>query len=143
MFSTFFFTFKKKKAAWLAWGKKLWFGLLFSLSFFLILNGSQVQAAATTPDVPDAPAAPNGSCVGWLCGPKNTIAAAFPGGTEIINTGFILMQALILAILVGIAAVTINKIASREDYAAPMATFFGTVLVLLTINFLGGYVVSN
>ncbi|MBE9035204.1 hypothetical protein [aff. Roholtiella sp. LEGE 12411] len=129
------FGFKKKKLTWFTWGKELRLGLLFTLSFFLILNGSQVQAAA--------PTAPGGGCTGWLCGPKNTIVAAFPGGAQIINTGFIMMQALIVAILVGIAAITINKIAAREDYGAPMATFFGTVLVLLVINFLAGYVVGN
>ncbi len=57
--------------------------------------------------------------------------------------GFLLMQGIILAILVGVGAVVINKIASREDYAAPMATFFGIVIVLLAINFLAGYVMGT
>lgn len=111
--------------------KDLRYGLLFTLSFFAGLDRGQVRAQAT--------GGTGGSCVGWLCGPKNSLTTAFPDGSTIINVGFVLMQGVVLAVLVGIAVVVINRIASREDYGAPMATFFGTVLILLAINFLGGY----
>ena len=79
---------KNKMFAQLKKWKDLRHGLLFTLSFFLITNGGQASAA----------------CVGWLCGPKQTLTTAFPTGSAVINTGFALMQGVIIAILVGMGA---------------------------------------
>ena len=117
---------KSKKFAWLKKRKDFQYGFLFTASYLWIVDAGRASA-----------------CAGWLCGPKDSLVAAFPDGSDIINMGFILMQGIILAILVGVGAVVINKIASREDYAAPMATFFGIVIVLLAINFLAGYVMGT
>lgn len=118
---------KSKKFSWLKKRKDFQYGFLFTLSYLWITNAEKAFAG----------------CVGWLCGPKQTLTDAFPGGSAVMNTGFALMQGVIIAILVGMGAVVINKIASREDYGAPMAAFFGTVLALLAINYLAGYVVGT
>lgn len=127
---------QSKKYTWLKRWKDIRFSLLFTITLLLI-SGRQAQA---NPPVVNGPTAPGGGCLGWLCGPKNTITRTFPGNTTVVDAGFVLMQAVILAILAGIAAITINKIASREDYGAPMAAFFGALLVLLVTNYLAGYV---
>lgn len=124
-----------KKWIWVRQWKDLRYGLLSGLTFFLILNGGQARAQAT--------GGTGSGCAGWLCGPKNALVTAFPDGQTLINTGFVLMQGIILAILIGIAALAINRIASREDYSAPLAIFFGSILILLLVNALGGYVFGD
>lgn len=128
MLATFSHLKKLKKQSSLKISKDWRYGLLSLISFVLILNGGRA----------DAQAAP--SCLGWLCGPKNSLTTAFPDGSAMVNVGFLMMQGIIVAILVGIGAILINRLANREDYGAPMATFFGTVLILLLINYLAGYV---
>lgn len=131
MLATFSRLKKFKKQSSLKISKDWRYGLLSLIGFVLILNGGRANAQA-------AP-----SCVGWLCGPKNSLANAFPDGSAMVNVGFLMMQGIVVAILVGIGAILINRIANREDYGAPMATFFGTVLILLLINYLAGYVFGS
>ncbi len=116
--------------------KDLRHGMLFTLSFFLIMNGGQVFAAA--------PGTGTGTgCVGWLCASKDAMTRAFPDGMGVINTGFVMMQGIVVAVIVGICVALFNKVANREDYGAPLATLFAVVLVLLITNYLTGYIVGS
>lgn len=127
---------KSKKMTWLPKWKDLRYGMLFTLSFFWMMNGGKVFAQA----VP-APTG-GGACAGWLCAAKNAMTTAFPDGTGVINTGFVMMQGIVVAVIVGICVALFNKVANREDYGAPLATLFAVVLVLLITNYLTGYIVG-
>lgn len=126
---------KSKMLTHLKKWKDLRYGLLFTLSFFWIMNGGRVFAQA-------APGTGTTGCVGWLCAAKAAMAAAFPDGTGVINTGFVMMQGIVVAVVIGICVALFNKVANREDYGAPLATLFAVVLVLLITNYLTGYIVG-
>ena len=129
---------KNKMFAQLKKWKDLRHGMLFTLSFFAIANGGQVFA-----NPPGTTAPPGGAgCVGWLCASKNAMTTAFPDGTGVINTGFVMMQGIVVAVVVGVCVALFNKVANREDYGAPLATLFAVVLVLLITNYLTGYIVG-
>ena len=126
---------KSKKSKWFKKWKDLRQSLLFSLSFFLVINGGEVLAAGAGTGT--------GSCAGWLCASKNAMTTAFPDGAGVINTGFVMMQGIVVAVIVGICVALFNKVANREDYGAPLATLFAVVLVLLITNYLTGYIVGS
>lgn len=125
---------KNKMLAQLKKWKDLRHGMLFTLSFFLITNGGKVFATGT---------GTTGTCSGWLCAAKNAMTTAFPDGTGVINTGFVMMQGIVVAVIVGICVALFNKVANREDYGAPLTTLFAVVLVLLITNYLTGYIVGT
>lgn len=125
---------KNKMIAQLKKWKDLRHGLLFTLSFFFT-NGGQVFATGTGTGT-------TGTCAGWLCAAKNAMTTAFPDGTGVIDTGFVMMQGIVVAVIVGICVALFNKVANREDYGAPLATLFAVVLVLLITNYLTGYIVG-
>ncbi len=127
---------KNKMLAQLKKWKDLRHGMLFTLSFFLITNGGQVFATGTGTGT-------TGTCTGWLCAAKNAMTTAFPDGTGVINTGFVMMQGIVVAVIVGICVALFNKVANREDYGAPLTTLFAVVLVLLITNYLTGYIVGT
>ena len=127
---------KNKMFAQLKKWKDLGHSMLFTLSFFLITNGGQVFAAGTGTGT-------TGTCVGWLCASKNAMTTAFPDGSGVINTGFVMMQGIVVAVVIGICVALFNKVASREDYGAPLTTLFAVVLVLLITNYLTGYIVGT
>ncbi len=127
---------KSKKMSWMPKWKDLRYGMLFTLSFFWMMNGGKVFAANT------APGTGTGTCTGWLCAAKNAMTTAFPDGTGVIDTGFVMMQGIVVAVIVGICVALFNKVANREDYGAPLATLFAVVLVLLITNYLTGYIVG-
>ena len=127
---------KNKMIAQLKKWKDLHYSMLFTLSFFLITNGGQVFATTTTPTTTP-------TCVGWLCASKNAMTTAFPDGTGVINTGFVMMQGIVVAVVIGICVALFNKVANREDYGAPLTTLFAVVLVLLITNYLTGYIVGT
>ena len=131
---------KNKMLAQLKKWKDLRHSMLFTLSFFLITNGGQVFATTTTPTT-TTPTTTN--CVGWLCASKNAMTTAFPDGSGVINTGFVMMQGIVVAVVIGICVALFNKVASREDYGAPLTTLFAVVLVLLITNYLTGYIVGT
>lgn len=127
---------KSKKMIWLPKWKDLRYGMLFTLSFFWMMNGGQVFAQV----VPGTGTGTGtGNCVGWLCAAKTAMTTAFPDGNGVINTGFVMMQGIVVAVIVGICVALFNKVANREDYGAPLATLFAVVLVLLITNYLTGY----
>lgn len=125
---------KSKRMSWMPKWKDLRYGMLFTLSFFWMMNGGKVFAAN--------PGAGAGNCVGWLCAAKTVMTTAFPDGTGVIDTGFVMMQGIVVAVIVGICVALFNKVANREDYGAPLATLFAVVLVLLITNYLTGYIVG-
>ncbi len=127
---------KNKVLAQLKKWKDLRHSMLFTLSFFLITNGGQVFATGTGTGTTSA-------CTGWLCAAKNAMTTAFPDGTGVINTGFVMMQGIVVAVIVGICVALFNKVANREDYGAPLTTLFAVVLVLLITNYLTGYIVGT
>ena len=127
---------KNKMFAQLKKWKDLRHSMLFTLSFFLITNGGQVFATGTGTGT-------TGTCAGWLCAAKNAMTTAFPDGTGVINTGFVMMQGIVVAVIVGICVALFNKVANREDYGAPLTTLFAVVLVLLITNYLTGYIVGT
>lgn len=124
---------KSKKMRWMPKGKDLRYGMLFTLSY-LIMNGGKAFAQGTGTGT--------GTCTGWLCAAKNAMTTAFPDGTGVIDTGFVMMQGIVVAVIVGICVALFNKVANREDYGAPLATLFAVVLVLLITNYLTGYIVG-
>ncbi len=132
--------FKSKKMNWLPKWKDLRYGMLFTLSFFWMMNGGKVFAL-TAPTNGGGGTNTSG-CAGWLCAAKNAMTTAFPDGTGVINTGFVMMQGIVVAVIVGICVALFNKVANREDYGAPLATLFAVVLVLLITNYLTGYIVG-
>ncbi len=129
---------KSKKMSWLPKWKDLRYGMLFTLSY-LIMNGGKVFAQGTGTGTGTGT---TGACAGWLCAAKNAMTTAFPDGTGVINTGFVMMQGIVVAVIVGICVALFNKVANREDYGAPLATLFAVVLVLLITNYLTGYIVG-
>ncbi len=129
---------KSKKMSWLPKWKDLRYGMLFTLSY-LIMNGGKVFAQGTGTGTGTGT---TGACAGWLCASKNAMTTAFPDGTGVINTGFVMMQGIVVAVIVGICVALFNKVANREDYGAPLATLFAVVLVLLITNYLTGYIVG-
>ncbi len=124
---------KSKKNSWMPKWKDLRYGMLFTLSY-LIMNGGKAFAQGTGTGT--------GTCTGWLCAAKNAMTTAFPDGTGVIDTGFVMMQGIVVAVIVGICVALFNKVANREDYGAPLATLFAVVLVLLITNYLTGYIVG-
>ena len=130
---------KSKKNSWLPKWKDLRYGMLFTLSFFWMMNGGKVFAANTGTGTGTGTGT---NCAGWLCAAKNAMTTAFPDGNGVINTGFVMMQGIVVAVIVGICVALFNKVANREDYGAPLATLFAVVLVLLITNYLTGYIVG-
>ena len=121
------------KCNWLYRWKDLSYGLLFSLSFFLVTDRGQVLAQAQNQ-------IPSSGCGGWLCGPKNSLINSFPDGSALITGAFILVNGIVLAVLIGIAITAINRYLGKEDFGVPLIMFFGILLILFLINGIAGYI---
>ena len=124
------------KYGWLRQWKDLTYGLLFSLSFFLVLDRGQVLAQAQNQ-------IPSSGCAGWLCGPKTNLINSFPDGSPLITGAFVLVNGIVLAVLIGIAITAINRYLGKEDFGVPLIMFFGILLVLFLVNGIAGYIFGD
>lgn len=87
-------------------------------------------------------------CVGWLCGPKdvlrgNAILSKDNSAIAMIDFFFIVVQFMVMAVLVALAVPLVHKLKREEDYMAPFVALLAALLLIIGINFLGGYLLGN
>ncbi|NJM67833.1 MAG: hypothetical protein HC851_20275 [Acaryochloris sp. RU_4_1] len=87
-------------------------------------------------------------CIGWLCGPKdvlrgNAVLSNDASAIAMIDFFFLVVQVIALAVLAALAVPLVHKLRREEDYMAPFVAVLAALMLIIGINYLGGYLMGN